>query len=228
MGRRQIRGLWSHRKRSLVELTTCAMESLALLRRPHECCGDPTRARGATSVHTRTSSAGRGWPRTDGATDDVVEPGDRRGRSPRSPSSGAADVDARSPRPPRRSPAWGRTTPGAQREAARPRRRDRGQPRRAQDARDGTTSASRSRSSTSSSTSPSTTSASSPAPPAPWRPRPPASTSRTTPRCCGASRSAWSSASRRGTTRSTWPRGSSARRSPRATPSSSSRPSSPR
>ena len=61
-----------------------------------------------------------------------------------------------------------------------------------------------------------------------WRPRRPASTSRTTRRCCGATRSACAPASHRGTTRSTWRRGSSGRPWPPATRSSSSRPSSRR
>ena len=51
---------------------------------------------------------------------------------------------------------------------------------------------------------------------------------RTTPRSCGATRSASSRRSRRGTTRSTWRRGRSGPRSPRATPSCSSRRSSRR
>ena len=51
----------------------------------------------------------------------------------------------------------------------------------------------------------STTGASSPAAPASSKAAPRASTSRTTRRSCAATRSAWSPASRRGTTRSTWP-----------------------
>ena len=64
--------------------------------------------------------------------------------------------------------------------------------------------------------------------PASSRAAPPASTWRTTRRSCAATRSASSRRSRRGTTRSTWRRGSSAPRSPRATPSCSSRRSSRR
>lgn len=54
------------------------------------------------------------------------------------------------------------------------------------------------------------------------------STPATTPRTSVASPSAWSGRSRRGTTRSRWPPGRSSRRSPRATPSCSSPPRSPR
>ena len=107
------------------------------------------------------------------------------------PSSDATDVDAAVAAAAEAFTSWGTTTPaGAQREAARPGRRRRGQPRRAQAARDDQRRQARldhrlrvrpdrrqpavlrrRR-------------------PHACRPRPPASTSRTTPRCCGATRSA--------------------------------------
>ena len=69
-----------------------------------------------------------------------------------------------------------------------------------------------------------TCSGSSPARRGSWTASPPTSSRPATPRSSGATRSASSPRSRRGTTRCTWPPGSSARRSRPATRSSSSRP----
>ena len=158
------------------------------------------------------------------------EPGDRRGDRRGARAATPPTSTRRSRRPPAAFDAWGTTTPqGPQRGPAQGRRRDRGQPRRPQAARDAERAASPPRSSSSRSTSRSTTCASSPAAPGSSRARAAGEylEEHTLVRCA-ATRSASSGRSRRGTTRSTWRPGSSARRSPPATRSCSSRPSSRR
>ena len=121
-----------------------------------------------------------------------ARPGHRRGASPRSPSSDADDVDAAVAAAAEAFADVGpHHAPRAQRDAARAGRRHRGRPRRAQ-ARSRCRNVGKPRVDHRLRDRPHRRqpAASSPARPASSRARPPASTSRTTPRCCAATRSA--------------------------------------
>ena len=179
----------------------------------------PKRASGGLTM-ARDNFIGGAWkPARSGATDEVLEPGDRRAASTRSRRATPPTSTTRSPRPRAAFETWSDTTP-RQRfemltkvadaiEADLPTLcdleiRNVGKPRSIIDFEMDLTvdnwrffAGRRARSS---------------------KDARPASTWRATRRSCAATRSAWSRRSRRGTTRSTWPRGRSGPRSRPATP----------